>query len=87
MDGAQTHGTLPWKGDAPRRSALYKYASRTTTRSGVSIKLAAPEVYWDEAIVEGMTPEQRAVMYGPCSSIAKGLHLQVDADGNVVLGK
>ena len=87
MDGAQTHGTLPWTGDAPRRSALYKYASRTATRSGVSIKLAAPEVYWDEAIVEGMTPEQRAVMYGPCSSISQKLHLQVDADGNVVLGK
>ena len=30
-----------------------------------------------------MTPEQRAVMHGPCSSIAKGLHLQVDSDGNV----
>ena len=87
MDGAQTHGTLPWQGEAPRRSALYKYSSRTATRGGVSIELAEPEVYWDEAIVEGMTPEQRAVMYGPCSSIAKGLHLQVDADGNVVLGK
>ena len=87
MDGAQTHGTLPWTGDAPRRSALYKYAGRTATRSGVSIELAAPEVYWDEAIVEGMTPEQRAVMYGPCSSISQKLHLQVDSDGNVALGK
>ena len=87
MDGAQTHGTLPWQSDVPRRSALYKYSSRTATRSGVSIELAEPEVYWDEAIVEGMTPEQRAVMYGPCSSIAQKLHLQVDADGNVVLGK
>ena len=66
---------------------LYKYSSRTATRGGVSIELAEPEVYWDEAIVEGMTPEQRAVMYGPCSSIAQKLHLQVDADGNVVLGK
>jgi hypothetical protein len=34
-----------------------------------------------------MTPEQRAVMYGPCSSISPKLHLQVDADGNVALGK
>ena len=87
MDGAQTHGTLPWKSDVPRRAALYKYAGRTATRTGVSSELAKPEVYWDEAIVEGMTPEQRAVMYGPCSSISQKLHLQVDADGNVVLGK
>ena len=67
MDGAQTHGTHPWTNDHERRSILFKYASRTATRGGPSSKVAAPEIYWDEAIVEGMTAEQRAVMYGPYS--------------------
>ena len=83
MDGAQTHGTLPWRGDGERRSVLFKYASRTSTRNGVSIELAAPETYWDEPIVEGMTAEQRAVMYGPCSAGADGAYLTVDEDGTV----
>lgn len=46
MDGAQTHGTLPWNADHDRRSVLYKYAGRTATRSGRSARLAPPEIYW-----------------------------------------
>ncbi|MCZ6635951.1 MAG: phytanoyl-CoA dioxygenase family protein, partial [bacterium] len=67
MDGAQTHGTYPWQNDHERRSILYKFASRTAIRTGISVQIAPPEIYWDEEIVDGMTNEQRAVMYGPCS--------------------
>ena len=86
MDGAQAHGTLPWTSPTPRRSVLFKYASRTATRTGASAELSAPEVYWDEAVVEDMIPEQRAVMYGPCSNPGGGrVYLEVDEDGAVHL--
>ena len=86
MDGAQTHGTLTWKSSTPRRSVLFKYASRTATRSGVATRLAPPEIYWDEEIVEGMSAAERAVMYGPCSNAGTGkVALRVDADGTVRL--
>ena len=68
MDGAQTHGTHPWTNDHERRSILFNYASRTATRGGPSSEVAAPEVYWDGAIVEDMTAEQRAVVLGPHGS-------------------
>ena len=55
MDGAQTHGTLPWRGEHPRRSILFKYADRTSVRAGVSREIAPPEIYWGEELVEGMT--------------------------------
>ncbi|MDP6353818.1 MAG: phytanoyl-CoA dioxygenase family protein [Planctomycetota bacterium] len=68
MDGAQTHGTLPWRSENPRRSILYKYAARDSVRGGLASQVAAPEIYWDEEIVDGMTDEQLAVMYGPYSN-------------------
>ena len=68
MDSAQAHGAWPWKLDTGRRSILLKYSSRTSARSGVGKPVAVPEVYWDEHIVEGMTEEQRAVMWGPYSN-------------------
>ena len=47
--------------------------------------VCAPEVYWDENLVEGMTPEQRAVMFGPCSAPGRNdLYLTVDEDGRVM---
>lgn len=85
MDGAQTHGTLPWLNDHDRRSLLFKYASRTSTRSGPSREVYLPEVYWEAETVEGMTAEQRAVMHGPGSSLGRdpALALTVDPDGTV----
>lgn len=84
MDGAQTHGTHPWTADFERRSILIKYAGRTATRSGVSKPLASPESYWDENIVDGMTEEQRAVMFGPYSNHGSEVpHLTVDDNGTV----
>lgn len=65
MDGAQTHGTHPWRSDRPRRSILFKYAARSCVRGAPSQDLFLPEVWWGEGVVEGMTEEQRAVMYGP----------------------
>ncbi len=44
-----------------------KYASRTSARS-VGRAAAVPEAYWDEHLVEEMSEEQRAVMWGPYSN-------------------
>ncbi len=84
MDGAQTHGTLPWQAAHQRRSILFKYGGRTTTRQGPSKDLASPETYWEGEIVDGMTPEQLAVMYGPYANYREELPvLAVDEDGTV----
>ena len=88
MDGAQTHGTLPWNADHARRSVLYKYAGRTATRTGRSARLAPPEIYWGEELVEGMTPQERAVMYGPTSAPGtRDVNLIVDDSGHVTVGE
>ena len=86
MDGAQTHGTYPWLNDHERRSILYKFASRTAVRTGVSVQFAPPEIYWEENITEGMTPEERAVMFGPCTGHSGIVpSLEVTADGKLVV--
>jgi ectoine hydroxylase-related dioxygenase (phytanoyl-CoA dioxygenase family) len=68
MDGAQTHGTMPWKADHMRRTILFKFAGRTSARSGPASALAPPETYWDHEVVDNMTDEQKAVMWGPYSN-------------------
>ena len=84
MDGAQSHGTLPWKADHPRRTILFKFASRTCARTGPALNVSPPEIYWDEDIIDGMTAEQRTVMYGPYSNYNKELPLlTVDGNGTV----
>ncbi|MBK35984.1 MAG: hypothetical protein CME26_10715 [Gemmatimonadetes bacterium] len=84
-DGAQTHGTLPWKNDWDRRSILMKYASRTSTRQDVA-RCVAPEVYWDDPIVQEMSAEERAVMFGPCSAPGReDMYLTVEENGAVRL--
>ena len=84
MDGALTHGTLPWRGAGERRSILFKYASRCAVRQWPDPAQAEPESFWDPAFVDGMTPEQRAVMHGPNSGRSDLVPaLTVDADGTV----
>ena len=80
MDGAQAHGTLSWRAEHRRRSVLFKYADRTSVRTGVAREIAPPEIYWGEELVEDMTEAQRAVMHGPCSSLHTTA-LTVDKDG------
>ncbi|MEE2657181.1 MAG: hypothetical protein VX733_01675 [Candidatus Latescibacterota bacterium] len=78
MDGAQSHGPMPWQAEHERRSVLFKYASCTATRTGKSRELADPEVFWGEELVAGMTAEERVVMHGPCSSLSEGVRLTVE---------
>lgn len=68
MDSAQAHGATPWKLETTRRSILFKYTGRTCARGGPSQEVSPPEIYWDREIVDGMTPEQLSVMYGPYSN-------------------
>jgi ectoine hydroxylase-related dioxygenase (phytanoyl-CoA dioxygenase family) len=57
-----THGTLPWKGKGERRSVLYKYASRAAARAvGRFFTPRQRHGEW----TDDLTPEQRAVLYGP----------------------
>jgi ectoine hydroxylase-related dioxygenase (phytanoyl-CoA dioxygenase family) len=86
MDGAQTHGTHPWRNDHDRRSLLFKYASRTSTRSGPSREVYLPETYWDASTCVEMSPEEQAVMHGPGSGMGnRNMWLTVATDGTVKL--
>ena len=56
---ATTHGTLPWKADHHRRSLLFRYSPGN---------LAYAKGYfptWPQSMLEGLTPEQRAVLEPP----------------------
>ena len=87
MDGAQSHGTLPWRAGHDRRAVLFKYAGRTATRTGRSAELAPPEIHWGEELVQGMSEVERAVMYGPTSAPGTDeVFLSVDEDGTVRVG-
>ncbi|MBS14996.1 MAG: hypothetical protein CME19_25835 [Gemmatimonadetes bacterium] len=87
MDSAQAHDAWPWKLDTGRRSILFKYASRTSSRSGPSKEVAPPETYWDRDTVADMTPEQRAVMFVPYSNhLGEVPLLDVTPDGKVTTG-
>ena len=88
MDGAQTHGARAWRAKHDRRAILIKYASRTATRQGASLQCVDPDVYWDTPIVQGMTPEQRAVMFGPASAPrTEACRLDIDESGTVSVAK
>ncbi len=65
MDGAQTHGTHPWRNNHERRSVLFKYAGRTAIRGHLGF--APPDRYWEKETIEDMSPEELAVMWGPFS--------------------
>ena len=86
MDGAQTHGTHPWRSQNLRKSVLIKYTSENSVRAVPSRNLYKPEIWWGKEIVADMTEEQRAVMCGP------GVHhgglvkpLTVEEDGTVCI--
>ena len=88
MDGAQTHGARPWNANHMRRAILIKYAGRTATRQGASLRCIESEKYWDTNVVDEMTPEQRAVMYGPASAPrTDDLYLEVNGEGKVCVNK
>lgn len=73
-----THGTLPWQGEHQRRSVLYKYASRAAVRAiGRHFE---PEKRFGEWTKE-LTPEQRAVLYGPGNLTQDKLPL-LESDGD-----
>ena len=62
MDGATTHGTLPWSSPISRRGILIKYSSRSFHRAGG--EMVQPENRWGD-LVDGMNEVQLAVMRGP----------------------
>ena len=86
MDGAQTHGSQPWRGKNPRRSVLFKYAARSAARGGVASDVAPPQIYWGPQLIDGMTEVQRAVMHGPTSG-SNVPSLGVNNDGDVYIEK
>jgi hypothetical protein len=53
---AVTHGTIPWTADHDRRSVLFRLSPGN---------LAYVRGDWPEEMMQGMTPEQRAVMEPP----------------------
>ena len=54
---ALTHGTLPWKADHQRRTALFRYSPGNIAY--------AKNYDWPDAMMEGLSPEERAVMEPP----------------------
>jgi hypothetical protein len=72
-----THGTLPWQGAHERRSVLYKYASRAAVRDRG--QYFEPEKRFGKWTNE-LTPEQRAVLYGP-GNLTAGLLPVLASDG------
>lgn len=87
MDGAQTHGTLPWQSEKPRRVVLIKYAGRTAVRLHPKAETNLPEIWWDGDAVEDMNDVERAVMYGPGGRHGEAVGLDVDAHGQVCVGE
>jgi len=53
---AVTHGTIPWTAAHDRRSVLFRMSPGN---------LAYVQGDWPESMLEGMTPEQRAVLEPP----------------------
>ena len=80
MDGGMTHGALAWKSDIPRRGILIKYQSRNSNWGGGVVE---PQDRWGD-LVEGMSEEQLALMYGPTRDArARNIPRLVVKDGKV----
>jgi ectoine hydroxylase-related dioxygenase (phytanoyl-CoA dioxygenase family) len=76
-----THGTLPWKGKQPRRSILYKYASRAAARA-VGRRFTPEERYG--AWTKELTPEQHSLLYGPGHHTGNKKRYALESDGEKV---
>ena len=78
---ATTHGTLPWKADHERRSVLYKYTERANARDvGPHFTPRQRHGEWTDEL----TPEQRALLYGPGLHTAGEPLPYIDSDGERV---
>ncbi|MEE2657631.1 MAG: phytanoyl-CoA dioxygenase family protein [Candidatus Latescibacterota bacterium] len=55
---ATTHGTLPWRAKHERRSLLFRYTAG-------NLAYATGYNPWPEELLDGLTPEQRAVLEPP----------------------
>ena len=55
---AVTHGTIPWSADHDRRSVLFRM-------SPGNLAYATGYNPWPESMLEGLTPQQRAVLEPP----------------------
>ena len=55
---ATTHGTLPWRAKHQRRSLLFRYSPNC-------LAYANSYLPWPEGTLDGLTPEQRAVLEPP----------------------
>ncbi|MCH8292435.1 phytanoyl-CoA dioxygenase family protein [Candidatus Poribacteria bacterium] len=76
-----THGTLPWNGKGPRRSILYKYASRAAVRAVG--RFFTPEERYGEWTKE-LTPEQHSLLYGPGHHSGSKKRSALESNGNNV---
>ena len=45
MDGAQTHGALPWKASHPRRTVLFKFHCRTSVFAPAAVSCVSAKVF------------------------------------------
>lgn len=85
------HGALRYveRGGAPLQCIRYSFVPRSTMLEPPAAEIVEPEVWWGEArrpIIRQMTPEQRAVMFGPGSIDDSRLGaLVVDSTGRVHL--
>ncbi|NKB70183.1 MAG: hypothetical protein GKR89_24180 [Candidatus Latescibacteria bacterium] len=55
---ATTHGTLPWQADHQRRSMLFRYTAG-------NLAYATGYNPWPDSFLDGMNPEQRALLEPP----------------------
>ncbi|MCZ6676366.1 MAG: phytanoyl-CoA dioxygenase family protein, partial [Candidatus Poribacteria bacterium] len=76
-----THGTLPWTGKSPRRSILYKYASRAAARAVG--RFFTPEERYGEWTKE-LTPEGHSLLYGPGHHTGSRKRHALESDGEKV---
>ena len=72
---AVTHGTIPWSADHDRRSVLFRM-------SPGNLAYATGYNPWPESMLEGLTPQQRAVLEPPYNPLLN--RPQLDDEGNKV---
>ena len=78
---AALHGTRPWTSQRPRRSLLYKYASRDAARY-VGRAFTPEQRYGDWT--RQLSPEQRSLLYGPGHHSEMERRPALESDGRSV---